>query len=94
MQVSGLGTVPKSTGKLRLIHDLSSPDGSNVNDRIPQGAYSLQYESVDTPISSIMRLGRGSYLTKVDIRNAFRLCPVTPADWPYLWDHVGSQVLL
>ena len=35
-------------------------------------------------ISAIMRKGPGSFLTKVDIRNAFRLCPVRPSDWPRL----------
>ena len=84
MQVSGLGAVPKHNGKLRLIHDLSSPHGRSVNDGIPKDDFSLHYERVDTAISSIMQLGKGALLTKVDIRNAFRLCPVCPADWPFL----------
>eukprot|EP00117_Sycon_ciliatum_P029789 scpid74607/ scgid1212/ len=84
MQTSGLGVVPKSNGKLRVIHDLSSPDGSSVNDAIPRGQFSLHYDSVDTAIAAIMRLGKGSLLTKVDIRNAFRLCPVAPSDWHLL----------
>ena len=29
----------------------------------------------------IMAVGPGAYLTKVDVRNTFRLCPVRPADW-------------
>ena len=33
-------------------------------------------------ISAIMRKGPGSFLTKGDIRSAFRLCPVRPSDWP------------
>jgi len=84
MQVSGLGAIPKSNGKLRIIHDLSSPAGQSVNDGISRSEFSLHYETVDTAIAYIMQLGRGSLLTKVDIRNAFRLCPVSPADWPYL----------
>lgn len=79
-QCSGLGVIPKKNGKFRVIHDLSSPQGSSVNDAIPPKDFSLQYESVDTAINYIMHLGKGSLLTKVDIRNAFRLCPVNPAD--------------
>ena len=84
MQTSGMGAVPKSNGKLRVIQDLSSPDDSSYNDAIPRGQFSLHYDSVDTAIAAIMRLGKGSLLTKVDICNAFRLCPVTPSDWHLL----------
>ena len=79
--VSGLGIVPKKNGKLRVIHDLSSPDGESVNDGIPREDFSPEYATVDMAISHIMAVGPGAYLTKVDVRNAFRLCPVRPADW-------------
>ena len=81
MFVSGLGIVPKKNGKLRVIHNLSSPDGSSVNDGISRGDFSPQYATVDMAVCHIMSLGRGSYLTKVDVRNAFRLCPVQPSQW-------------
>ena len=81
MYVSGLGIVPKKSGKLRVIHDLSSPDGYSVNDGISREEFSPEYATLDTAISHIMALGPGCYLTKVDVRNAFRLCPVRPADW-------------
>ena len=88
-QCSGLGVIPKSNGRFRLIHDLSSPLGSSVNDAIPRGPFSLEYDTVDSAIAHIMQLGPGCFLTKVDIRNAFRLCPVAPSDWHRLgifWD--------
>ena len=81
MYVSGLGIVPKKNGKLRVIHDLSSPDGESVNDGIPREDFSPEYATVDLAVSHIMAVGPGAYLTKVDVRNAFRLCPVRPADW-------------
>ena len=84
MYVSGLGIVPKKNRKLRVIHDLSSPDGESVNDGIPREDFSPEYATVDMAISHnniIMAVGPGAYLTKVDVRNAFRLCPVRPADW-------------
>ena len=81
MFVLGLGIVPKKNGKLRVIHDLSSPDGSSVNDGISRDDFSPDYATVDMAVSHIMSLGQGSYLTKVDVRNAFRLCPVQPSQW-------------
>jgi len=81
MHFSGVGVIPKKNGKLRLIHDLSSPANSSVNDGIDRADFTFQYTTIDAAVSSIMRLGPGAYLTKIDIRNAFRLCPVHPSDW-------------
>ena len=84
MCCSGVGVVPKKSGKLRLIHHLSAPAGVSVNDGIPKDLYSLQYVTIDDAINMILRLGRGTLLAKIDIRNAFRLCPVRPEDRPLL----------
>ena len=81
---SGIGVVPKKSGKLRLIHDLSSPKGISVNDGISRQDFSLHYISIDHAITAILRKGRGTFLSKVDIRNAFRLCPVRQEDWHLL----------
>ena len=82
MHISGLGVAPKHNGKLRLIHGLSSPTGVSVNDGISRDQFS--HVTIDMAILAIMRTGPGSFLTKVDIRDAFRLCPVRPSDWPCL----------
>ena len=84
MHISGVGVVPKQNGKLRLICDLSSPTGVSVNDGISRDQFSPIYATIDMAISVIMRKGPGSFFTKVDIRNAFHLCPVRPSDWPCL----------
>ena len=81
---SGVGIVPKKSGKLRLIHHLSAPAGVSVNDGIPKDLYSLQYVTIDNAINMILCLGRGTLLAKIDIHNAFRLCPVRPEDQPLL----------
>ena len=94
MHISGLGTVPKQNVKVRLIHDLSSPSGTSVNDGVPREAFSLTYETVDTAISSIMTFGKGAFLSKMDIHNAFHLCPVCPSDWPFLGIYWGRSILL
>ena len=51
---------------------------------LPKDLYSLQYVTIDDAINMISRLGRGTLLAKIDIRNAFRLCPVRPEDRPLL----------
>ena len=87
MYVSGVGVVPKKSGKLRLIHHLSSPSGRSINDGIPKADFSLHYVTIDNAISAILAAGRGCYRSKVDIKSAFRICPVRPANWPLLGIH-------
>eukprot|EP00117_Sycon_ciliatum_P050256 scpid77193/ scgid35497/ len=43
IQSAGLGIVPKKHGCLRVIHHLSAPEGSSVNDGIPAEKFSLKY---------------------------------------------------
>lgn len=35
-------------------------------------------------MDAAMMLGRGALMGKIDIKSAFRICPVRPEDWPYL----------
>lgn len=66
---------------------LSYPPGGSVNDSIPTDEYSLKYMSVDTAMDAVMTLGHGALMAKVDIKSAFRICPVRPEDWLYLGMH-------
>ena len=91
MQCSGLGIVPKKNGKLRVIHHLSAPEGSSINDGIPREDFSLKYIHVDDAVRIIWRIGVGALLTKLDIRNAFRLIPVRPEDWSLLGIHWNAK---
>ncbi len=40
--------------------------------------------SVDDAIAICHRLGKGALMAKVDLKDAFRLCPVCPEDWHLL----------
>ena len=87
---SPLGAVPKPNGSVRLILDLSSPRGSSINEGIDQDHYSVRYCSFDEAVDRIRGLGPSAYLAKVDIKHAFRLCPVLPQQWHLLgfsWDN-------
>ena len=79
-----------SPGDFRLIHHLSFPAGSSINDGIPTECSRVTYASVDDAISMILRLGQGCYLAKTDIKSAFRIIPVHPSDYHLLGFKWGS----
>lgn len=81
---SGLGTVPKGDGTWRVITHLSAPDGLSINDHIDPESVSLSYTTVDEAIAMAQQLGQGTLLAKIDLKSAFRQCPVRPADWHLL----------
>ena len=76
MRRSGIGTVPKKNGKLRMIHHLSSPEGTGANDSIPAKPLSLHYVSIDNAINIIMSCPQPAYLSKLHVRSTFRQIPV------------------
>lgn len=84
LQCSGLGVVPKKSGKWRVIMHLSAPAGASVNDYIPRDQFSLQYASVDDAIQLVLRHGPGALMAKVDLQSAFRMVPVRRQDWELL----------
>jgi len=82
---SPLGIVPKKTpGEFRLIHHLSYPDGSSVNDFIPDHFSSLQYASIGDAIALIKLLGQACCMAKTDIKSAFHIIPIHPDDYHLL----------
>ena len=78
---SGLGLIPKHDGGWRIIYHLSAPRGSSINDYIDSSLYSLSYCSIDDAYRIINKLGPGALLSKIDLKDAFHLIPVRPADW-------------
>ena len=69
-----------------MIHHLSHPAGSSVNDYIPREYTSVQYGSVDDAVRLICQFP-DPYLAKTDIRHAFRIIPIRPEEWPLLGFH-------
>ncbi|XP_069590448.1 uncharacterized protein [Ranitomeya imitator] len=90
LRVSPLGVVPKKEpNKFRLIHHLSFPKGSSVNDGIDPQLCSVLYTSFDSAMSWVRKSGQGAMLAKTDIEAAFRLLPVHPDSMHLLgcfWD--------
>ena len=91
LKCSRVGVVPKKNGKWCMIHHLSAPPGSSVNDHIPKEPYSLQYSSVDDAVRLLCSLGKGAQMAKVDFKSAFRIIPVRKQDWELLGIHWHNQ---
>ncbi len=87
-RASPLGVaVGKYSKKKRLILDLSSPHDSNenksINSLIDKDSFSLKYTTVDDAVVIIKCLGSHAQLCKVDIESAFKILPISKAQWPY-----------
>ena len=84
-RTSPIGVVPKKeSSKVRMITDLSSPKGCSINDFIPDEEAIVHYENFDRAVDIVAELGRGALLAKLDVKSAFRICPVAPSDWHLL----------
>ena len=68
-QISPLGLIPKphQLGKWRLIVDLSSLQGSSVNDAISPELCHLRYASVLDAVALVRHLGKGTTLAKINL---------------------------
>jgi hypothetical protein len=94
---SPLGLVPKPNGTFRRIHDLSYPKHSkhSPNASIIAGASIIEYIQFDDITDMILEAGKGCYLFKKDVKDAFRIIPIAPADrWllGFMWnDHYYNE---
>ena len=86
-QVYPIGAIPKKhSSEWRTIFHLSYPKHrlTSVNAHIPPEDYSLQYIKVDNAIAILQDLGQNCFMSKLDIKAAFRNIPVHPSDWELL----------
>lgn len=75
--VSALGAIPKpNTDKIRLIHDCSRPQHSNVNSYATTQHFS--YVTVEQAVSNIKP---NAYLAKIDLKSAYRHVPIHPSNY-------------
>ena len=62
----------KILGEFRMIHHLSYPEGSSVNDFILKDMSSVQYATIQDAISFIKRSPHSVYMVKVDVARLTR----------------------
>jgi hypothetical protein len=82
-----LHAAPKGEG-VRLIHNLSSPEGTSVNDGISDEASSVSYPTLDQSVDAALALSESSnsppFMAKVDLKDAYRQIPLAPSEYPLL----------
>ena len=87
---SPLNSIPKSDPlERRIILDLSWPFGTLVNDGISTTEYDgcplhLVYPTIDMVAACVACFGRGCYIYKRDLHQAYRQFPVDSRDYPLL----------
>ena len=77
-----------------MITDLSYPEDASINDAIKSELCSLSYITVDEVAARAISMGRSSLLAKIDIKAAYRLVPVCPADGALLGMYWKEQVYI
>jgi hypothetical protein len=78
---SPLGVVfRKRSSKARLIHHLSWPQGTSVNDGISDSEVSISYDFFERALDDLRLAGPGALMGKLDLLQAFRHIPVRLAD--------------
>ena len=88
--VSALGAVPKPhSSDIRLIHDCSRPLGLGLNSYAHPDSFT--FNTVDGACKSIQR---GYYMSKIDLKSAYRSVPIHPDHYPAAglqWKFHGSH---
>ena len=93
LQISPLGLVPKQTpGEFRVIHHLSHPEGTSINDGISKEESTVSYQTVDDAVVLIKRFGKGCLLAKTDIEHGYKNIPIHPSDHELLGFAIGNEV--
>ena len=54
----------------------------SINSLISKEEFSLSYVKIDEAVQIIQSLGKGSWLCKTDLVDAFKTIPVHPDVWP------------
>ncbi len=48
---------------------------------IPDNESNVQFNHFDRAVEIVARLGENTQLAKIDVKSAFRICPVRRSDW-------------
>ena len=85
-QIIPTSLIPKhhQPGNWRLIIDLSFPHGYSINDGINPTMCSMEYATIDQAVRTVQSLGKGTLLSKLDLKRAYRMVPIYIDDQPLL----------
>lgn len=80
-RASPLFTVPKDKSKLRVIHNLSSPQGRSINTFIDKRFFNMMCVRIESAIAAVLRVGKGALMFKRDWHQAYRNIHIWPGDF-------------
>ena len=83
--------------ELRVVHDLSFPEGLSVNDGISSDHYleqffKLRLPGIDRLVEFVNAKGCGCHVFKKDLRRAYRQIPIDPQDYPLLGLYIDGSL--
>ena len=77
LMCSPVGLVPKKdSDEMRMIMHLSYPYGQSINDFIDPEKVSTCYQTFDDAVQLVIKQGRFCWLSKGDVKSAFRVAPI------------------
>ena len=82
---SGIMTRPKPNGSVRVIQNMSAPEGSSVNDGINASDFPTLMSSTTAFLRVINLSGRGGKMLKIDFSDAYKHIAVALADTDLQW---------
>ena len=84
LQISPIGLGPKPDRNWRLITNLSHPPNKGIHSYIDHDFCKVNYSSLDSILEMIYNCGKSAELANIDIKSAFKLLIVNPADFDLL----------
>ncbi|MCP3664866.1 MAG: hypothetical protein GY696_20620 [Gammaproteobacteria bacterium] len=87
-----MAAIPKKgSEKSRLIHNLSVPTGRSVNDCISPEDAKTQYSHFDSAVDLVRKCGKNAWLSKADLKSAYKHLVVKPEQWHLLGLHLDGS---
>ena len=90
-KINSILTRPKPNGTVRIILNLSAPEGCSVNDGISIEEFPAVMSSTEAWLAVLNAAGRDCWMVKVDWQNAYKHLTVRAADTDLQWFMWGSK---
>ena len=84
-KINGMMCRPKPSGAVRVILNMSAPDGKSVNDGIDAAEFPTVMSSTARWVEVLNKAGRGCLMTKADWADAYKHIRVRAADRVLQW---------
>jgi hypothetical protein len=90
-KINSILTRPKPNGAVRVILNLSAPQGASVNDGIDSDEFPAKMSSTEAWLRVINKAGKGCLICKVDFADAYKHVAVAEEDTDLQWFEWGGK---